>query len=67
MKIEKNNTCPNCKKANIEKDISFSGVIFKRIKKYLFFCPLCDWQNMKMIKISETDYQNEVNKKAGIM
>ena len=56
--------CPNCKKGDILFDMSLDGMIFKRKKIYTYFCPLCDFKNVKIIKIKEEEYQVELEKKS---
>ena len=55
--------CPNCNNGEIKEDFSLTGIVFTRKKVYTYFCPICDFSNEKIIKISENEYQAELNKK----
>jgi len=51
--------CPKCKKGELESNISYRG-FFSKTKVYTYFCPLCNFHNEKLIKISVADYSSEI-------
>lgn len=55
--------CPKCKQGIIMCDTSLTGVIFNRKRIHTYFCPLCDFENSKEIRINENEYQVELLKK----
>ena len=57
--------CPKCSKAEILVELNIIGYIFARKKVYTYYCSLCDYNNKKVFKISESEYQAELEKKGG--
>lgn len=55
--------CPNCKEGILKEDISVKGLIWNRRKIYTYFCPLCSFENSKVIKVNEDEYQAEIKRK----
>ena len=57
--------CPKCKQTEILQEVNLKGTIFARRKIITFYCPLCDFKNQKQFKLSENEYQAELEKKGG--
>ena len=51
--------CPKCSKGEIKEQISIRGTIFNRKKEITYFCPLCDFEKIKIFKISKQDEKFE--------
>lgn len=54
--------CPKCKIEDIKQEVNLKGYIFNRRKVITFYCPLCDWQNIKIFKLNEEEYQLELSR-----
>lgn len=52
--------CPKCKKAELRKEELYAGALLKRKKKVIFFCPLCNFENVKEFNINEQQYMKGV-------
>lgn len=57
--------CPLCQIADIKEHVSIKGIVFKK-KVYCYFCPLCQFTNIRKFRISssdaEIDYAERRNK-----
>lgn len=54
--------CPKCDKGEILFNENLSGTIFKRKKIRTYYCPFCDFENVKEFKINEDTYRAELKK-----
>jgi hypothetical protein len=50
--------CPQCKKGEVKEQISFKGFFIKK-KEIYYYCPLCEWENKKVFKLSQQDLELE--------
>jgi len=54
--------CPKCERGELIEDISIKEKIFRRVTKtYTYFCPLCNFESIKEIKISREDKDLFIN------
>lgn len=51
--------CPECK-GEIKEQIVYNG-FWKRKKTIIYYCPLCDFENIKTFRLNEKQYKKEVN------
>ncbi len=51
--------CPKCKDGKMEKQVSLKGLIINLRKEVIYFCPLCDFENKKIFKLSREDMKIE--------
>lgn len=52
--------CPECKKGYLVKETLYKGIILNRKKILIFYCPLCNFENKKVFKLNEQQYQEEI-------
>ena len=52
--------CPKCK-TELKESITYRKRWFWKYKVYNYFCPSCDYDKEKEIKISKEDYENTLN------
>ena len=57
--------CPKCNKTELREEVNLVGVIFARKKRLIFYCPLCDYKNVRTFDLKEEEYQAEMDKKRG--
>lgn len=51
--------CPKCKKETLEKFVSYSGYVLKRLKIIHVYCLHCNFENDHNYIISNDDYLRE--------
>ena len=56
--------CPNkdCQGEIMFKETLEGGNFKKKFKKLIYFCPLCDWENIKRFQITNLEFQKEIEK-----
>ena len=50
--------CPKCNKAEVKEMVIYEGIIFRRIKKVITYCSLCQFKNEHIFKINEDTYRD---------
>lgn len=50
--------CPKCKEGEVKEQVSIKGFFVKR-KEVSYFCPLCEFENIKTFKLSQDDVELE--------
>jgi transposase-like protein len=52
--------CPKCQIDEVKEEVHYAGLIFSRRKIITNYCPVCDWEHIKKIKINEEEYQSKL-------
>ena len=50
--------CPECE-AEIMEEVLFYGSIFSRKKKVIYYCPLCHFENKKIFRLTNKQFNEE--------
>lgn len=49
--------CPKCKRGEVQEQTSIRGILFWKKKEVIFYCPLCNFENVRKFKVSKKDIQ----------
>jgi hypothetical protein len=49
--------CPKCKEGEIQEQTSIRGILFWKKKEVIFYCPLCNFENVRKFKVSKKDIE----------
>ena len=47
--------CPKCLKGEIQEQISIRGILLWKKKEVIFYCPVCNFESVKVFKMSKED------------